>query len=127
MIVWWHRNVAKTQLGLQGWRRHRVYPDFVFGMHSDGATQRVVLMETKGLHLAGSADTAYKRDLFDRLSAAFRDERARRSGELILAGASSEQVICDLIFEPAWEGTLESRPWFSAPQGAGGKGAPAAE
>jgi hypothetical protein len=59
-LRWWHRNVARSQYGLQGWRRHRVYPDFVFALtHTDGA-QRMVLLETKGLQLAGSIDTDYK-------------------------------------------------------------------
>jgi type III restriction enzyme len=24
-VRWWHRNVARTQYGLQGWKRHKVY------------------------------------------------------------------------------------------------------
>lgn len=29
-LIWWHRNVAKSQYGLQGWQHNKVYPDFVF-------------------------------------------------------------------------------------------------
>ncbi len=108
-LHWWHRNVAKAQLGLQGWRRRCVYPDFVFGLQRDDDTGRIVLMETKGLHLAGSTDTDYKRALFERLTNAFRDERAHKSGELILEGSATEDIVCDLIFDQAWEGALEDR------------------
>src|SRR5690606_26716592 len=39
-LQWWHRNVAKAQYGLQGWKRHKVYPDFVFArVQGDGAAR----------------------------------------------------------------------------------------
>ena len=104
-LRWWHRNVAKTQYGLQGWRRHKVYPDFVFGrVTNEGGTQ-IVVMETKGLHLQGP-DTDYKRALLERLSQAFRDERASPSGELVLEGGT-EDVVCDIIFNDAWRGVMD--------------------
>ncbi len=112
-LTWWHRNVAKTHYGLQGWRRHKVYPDFVFGMTTGGSVSRVVLLETKGRHLAGSSDTQYKQALMARLSAAFADERAIRVGDLELEGASSQAVSCDLLFDAAWRGELDQR-YFSA-------------
>ena len=31
-IRWWHRNVAKSEYGLQGWKRGRIYPDFIFAV-----------------------------------------------------------------------------------------------
>ena len=104
-LRWWHRNVAKTQYGLQGWRRHKVYPDFVFGrVTSKGGTQ-IVVMETKGLHLQGP-DTDYKRALLERLSQAFRDERASPSGELVLEGGT-EDVVCGIVFNDAWRGVMD--------------------
>jgi type III restriction enzyme len=113
-VRWWHRNVAKTQLGLQGWKRHKVYPDFVFAYDTGGSNSgRLVLLETKGLHLQGE-DTAYKQSLLERLSAAFRDERGHRIGSLSLAGAQQEVVICDLVFDEAWQGALASR-YFNPP------------
>ena len=115
-LTWWHRNVARSQYGLQGWRRHKVYPDFVFGLVAGDDVSRVVLMETKGLHLAGSSDTNYKNALMQRLTAAFADERAMRVGDLELDGASSQAVSCDLIFEQAWRGELDQR-YFSAASG----------
>jgi type III restriction enzyme len=111
-LTWWHRNVAKTQFGLQGWRRHKVYPDFVFGQLTHDGRSRTVLMETKGLHLQGSDDTAYKQALLQRLSEAFRDERRHKAGELVLEGPADEEVRCDLIIDQAWRGALEAR-WFA--------------
>ncbi len=112
-LRWWHRNVAKAQYGLQGWRRHKVYPDFVFArVTSDGGTQ-IVVVETKGLHLQGP-DTDYKRALLERLGDAFRDERAS-AGELVLTGGGTEDVVCDLVFNDAWRGVMDKR-YFSPPE-----------
>ena len=112
-LQWWHRNVARAQYGLQGWKRHKVYPDFVFArLELDGA-MRLVALETKGLHLAGSADTVYKQALLERLTRAFRDERLMRAGELELVGGATTRVSCDLVFDAAWTGSLQER-YFAA-------------
>ena len=108
-LRWWHRNVAKTQYGLQGWKRHKVYPDFVFGMLTRHGRSRTVVMESKGMQLAGSSDTVYKQALLERLTKAFSDERHARVGELVLEGAEHAEVVCDLVMDQAWQGTLEQR------------------
>ncbi len=108
-LRWWHRNVARTQYGLQGWRRHKVYPDFVFGLLQHHGITKTVLLETKGQHLAGSHDTGYKQALLRRLSDAFRDERFASVGELALQQGEGEAVVCDLLVDQAWAGALESR------------------
>ncbi len=111
-LHWWHRNVAKTQYGLQGWRRHKVYPDFVFAHVADDGRDRMVLLETKGLHLSGP-DTTYKQALLARLSEAFRDDRFASAGELVLEG-ERESLVCDLVFDTAWRGVLDKR-YFGIP------------
>jgi type III restriction enzyme len=107
-LQWWHRNVAKSQYGLQGWKRHKVYPDFVFAHVTQDGASRTMLLETKGLHLKGSDDTVYKAALLQRLTRAFRDERHVRAGELVLAGAGTTDLACDLLFDEAtWRNTME--------------------
>lgn len=115
-VRWWHRNVARTQVGLQGWRQGKVYPDFVFALGASGesgAATTLVLLETKGLHLKNE-DSLYKQRLLERLQANFKDERWQKIGSLELTGAEAERVRCDLVFEPGWEGDLSSR-YFAAP------------
>jgi len=107
-LQWWHRNVAKSQYGLQGWKRHKVYPDFVFAHVSGDGIEKIVVLETKGLHLAGSSDTHYKQALLNRLSAAYADQSLARGGELELVGAG-QSLICDLVFDGDWQGTLNAR------------------
>jgi type III restriction enzyme len=107
-VQWWHRNVAKTQYGLQGWRRHKVYPDFVFGLVQQGGVSKTVILETKGLHLAGSADTNYKRAVLERLTTSFKDERWKQVGQLELKAGEQQTLVCDLLMDQGWAGTLEA-------------------
>ena len=108
-LHWWHRNVAKTQYGLQGWKRHKVYPDFVFGFVTQDNTSRLVVLETKGAHLAGNNDTAYKQELLSRLTLAYCDERFKSAGELALEEGGLTELQCDLVFDQAWRATMDAR------------------
>ncbi|MFA6179798.1 MAG: hypothetical protein WC696_09330, partial [Candidatus Methylopumilus sp.] len=112
-LAWWHRNVAKTQYGLQGWKRNKIYPDFVFARVEQGGKTNIVLLETKGLHLAGSEDTNYKQALLERLSSIYQDNR--RIGTFELEVADKYQVECDLVFDQAWQGSLSSRYFVNEP------------
>jgi type III restriction enzyme len=119
-LRWWHRNVARSLYGLQGWRRDKVYPDFVFARIERDGADTLVVMETKGLHLKGNDDTEYKRRLMQRLSAMFEDERLARCGELELVDRDGIRLVCDLVMEPGWQGQMAAR-YFG---GDGGTGQP---
>ena len=67
-IYWWHRIAARQEYSLQGWRRQRVYPDFVACRNGDG---KLLVLETKGIHLKGSEDTGYKQKLLETLENAY--------------------------------------------------------
>lgn len=112
-LRWWHRNVAKAQYGLQGWKRNKVYPDFVFARVTTDGQQKLVVLETKGLHLAGNNDTDYKQKLLGRLSQVFADESQTAVGGLELVGPA-QSVVCDLVFEGDWRGTLNARQFQQA-------------
>ncbi|MDD5028714.1 MAG: DEAD/DEAH box helicase family protein [Rhodoferax sp.] len=112
-LQWWHRNVAKTQYGLQGWKRNKVYPDFVFARLGTAGDAKLVVLETKGLHLAGANDTRYKQALLARLTQAFADASLQRVGDLDLVG-QAQSVQCDLVFDGDWAGSLNARQFASA-------------
>jgi len=106
-LRWWHRNVAKAQDGyaLQGWRKNKVYPDFIFALtHQDGQ-ERLLVLETKGDHL-DNPDTAYKKKLFGICSGAFRLDDAKPAGEIELLDDEGVKVSCALIFESNWQSDL---------------------
>ena len=69
-IHWWHKIAARQEkYFLQGWRRQRVYPDFIACRQDNGT---LLILETKGAHLEGNADTDYKQKLLDTLETAYR-------------------------------------------------------
>lgn len=107
-LRWWHRNVAKTQYGLQGWKRHKVYPDFVFGFLTQGNTSRVALVETKGVHLANQ-DSDYKALLLAQLTQAFCDARFQEAGDLSLEDDGVTSLRCGLVFDQSWRADMDRR------------------
>ncbi|MGQ0553376.1 MAG: DEAD/DEAH box helicase family protein [Planctomycetota bacterium] len=64
-VLWWYRNeVGAEHFSIQGYRRHRVYPDFVVQQGSGKKpAPSVLVVESKGEHLEGNLDTLYKRSL----------------------------------------------------------------
>ncbi len=110
-LTWWHRNVARAQYGLQGWKRNRIYPDFIFAKVPEGGRATLVILETKGAHLKNE-DTGYKQRLLETLTRLYKDESGSRMGELELVSRAGQSVKCDLVFDDAWRGTVSAR-YFS--------------
>jgi type III restriction enzyme len=90
-VLWWYRNlVGPDQFSIQGYRRPRIYPDFVI---QEGENKKpvasVLVVESKGKHLQGNPDTEYKRSIakyfsevghevpWQKLAEDFRDSRFR--------------------------------------------------
>ena len=93
-LQWWHR-IAVRQQGeycLRGWRRERVWPDFMaMGGEKDGKPS-VLVFETKGEHLKGSDDTEYKERLFAALEETF------NAGKMTIHGGPARGVF-RLVFD----------------------------
>lgn len=105
-VYWWHRiAVSQGSYGLQGWQKNRVYPDFLACIHGtqDGKF-RFSVLETKGDHLKGNDDTAYKQKLFELLTE--HASKALRAGELVL-GTAAEQMTFTMLMENTWKQELE--------------------
>jgi len=62
-VLWWYRNlVGPEHFTVQGYKRHRIRPDFVVqGGTKEKPEHRVIVVESKGAHLEGNPDTEYKR------------------------------------------------------------------
>ena len=72
-LQWWHR-IAVRQHGeyyLRGWRRERIWPDFVAMVSETKGKPSVLVFETKGQHLAATDDTQYKKRVFSALEQTF--------------------------------------------------------
>jgi len=101
-LTWWFRNVARTSYGLQGWRKHRVYPDFILGLQKVAGSRHLFVIETKGDQLAG-LDTPYKTALLDYLTKNFAVEQVKKAGELELVLDEDTTVTCRLVFGSKWK------------------------
>ncbi len=108
-LQWWHRNVARSHYALQGWRREKVYPDFIFAVQHEAKASRVVILEMKGKHLAGNDDTEYKKAVLQLMTSAFDVEQGERVGELELVVEGQVSVECDLVLMPNWKTDLPRR------------------
>ncbi|MCY3724766.1 MAG: DEAD/DEAH box helicase family protein [Candidatus Poribacteria bacterium] len=94
-LQWWHR-VAARQRGeyyLQGWKRGRIYPDFVAMTNDIAGVTRVLIFDTKGEHLEGNLDTEYKRKVLETLEGAF-----NTAGRMIVRDDSRSEGIFQLVF-----------------------------
>ncbi len=72
---------------VQGWKRGRIYPDFVAMTKDISGLTHVLIFDTKGEHLGGNLDTEYEKKVLKVLEDAFNDsgamgvsERATRTG-----------------------------------------------
>ncbi|UTG93171.1 DEAD/DEAH box helicase [Geobacter sulfurreducens] len=105
-VQWWHRNVAKRQYGIQGWRKPKIYPDFIFCLSAEGGIERLMVVETKGDHLEGNNDTNYKKKLLELCSGSFQWENVTRVGELELVYNPQTSVNCALVYQKDWKSEL---------------------
>jgi len=65
-LLFWYRNIPKQDYAIQGWRRHRVFADFIFTDKSNGnGFNKVFVVETKGIHLKDNDKTTYLKKLFN--------------------------------------------------------------
>lgn len=66
-LLWWFRNRVRKDFHIQGWQRHKIYPDFI-AAKSDKTDKNlydtVYVLETKGVHLKANDDTIYKQNIF---------------------------------------------------------------
>ena len=108
-LFFWYRNRARKDYYVQGWKRSRIYADFIFTLRPDepGAGDpyhRVFVVETKGLHLKQSADTEYKRSVFDICS-----EHARKTDWADFVPAMRGKVMrFEIVDEDEWEQRLNA-------------------
>jgi len=67
-LLWWYRNRSRQDYHIQGWRKNKIYPDFIaasINNADDYDYDKVFVLETKGIHLKANDDTRYKENVFD--------------------------------------------------------------
>lgn len=66
-VLWWYRNlIGPEYFSIQGYRRNKIYPDFVVQQgRNKKPLASVLVIESKGKQLKGNEDTNYKRSIAD--------------------------------------------------------------
>jgi type III restriction enzyme len=105
-VHWWHRiAVSQSHYSIQGWQRDRVYPDFLACIHGmEQGRFCFSILETKGVHLKGNDDTAYKQRLFDLLTE--HANSAIRAGEMKL-GMDPGQMTFQILMQDSWKQQID--------------------
>jgi type III restriction enzyme len=66
-LLFWYRNASKKDYYIQGWKKGKIYPDFIVpeaDLQNPDDCATVYVIESKGLHLKNE-DTQYKQTIFE--------------------------------------------------------------
>ena len=102
-LFFWYRNRARKDYYVQGWKRGRIYADFIFTLrpdepHTDDAFHQVFVVETKGLHLKEFEDTDYKRSVFNICS----EQAARKDWAEFVPAMRNKVIRYEIVDEEEW-------------------------
>ena len=106
-LFFWYRNRARKDFHVQGWKRGKIYADFIFTLRpdepdTDDEFHQVFVVETKGLHLKDSADTGYKRCVFDICS----EHAAKKDWAEFVPAMRDKVMNFEVVDEDEWEKRL---------------------
>lgn len=104
-LFFWYRNRARHDYSIQGWRPHRIYPDFIFTSkvkESGSNYTHIYVVETKGMHLMDNDKTNYIRKIFDICT---KEAKSMSWGELGFK-MKDKTLRFEVLAEDEWEGKL---------------------
>jgi len=105
-LFFWYRNASRRDYRVQGWKRERIYADFIFALSEKGEGQkdpysRVYVVETKGAHLKNE-DTDYKESVFKRCT-----ELAKESDwSHFVPDMKNKRMRFEIVAEEEWQNRL---------------------
>jgi type III restriction enzyme len=102
-LLWWYRNISRQDYFLQGWKKNRVYPDFIFSEIDSNVQDdysKVFVVETKGIHLKNE-DTDYKKNIFE-----FCNKLGIQKNWTELNTEFDEKMEFQVIFEDEWKAKI---------------------
>ena len=106
-LFFWYRNRARRDYFVQGWKPGKIYADFIMTLKPDDQEandeyHQVFVVETKGIHLERSADTDYKRSVFDICN----DYAKRADWAEFVPAMQRKAVRFEIVDEEEWERKL---------------------
>ena len=103
-LLWWYRNMSRQDYYIQGWRKNKIYPDFIFtemDAADNTAFSKVFVIETKGIHLKND-DTAYKQNILDICN----DIGVEKSWDELGMEFPEKKVVFKVIFDDEWKARI---------------------
>ena len=106
-LLWWYRNIVRRGYRIQGWKRDKIYPDFIAAKspRKRGEMGSIHVLETKGAHLKYE-DTRYKEAVFE-LCTQLATQAKANSGELKM-DFSRRKVVFQVIYSDEWRNELNA-------------------
>jgi len=102
-LLWWYRNISRQDYYLQGWKKNKIYPDFIFSEIDSNVQDdysKVFVVETKGIHLKNE-DTDYKKDIFE-----FCNKLGIQKNWTELNTEFDQKIEFQVIFEDEWKAKI---------------------
>ena len=103
-LLWWYRNMSRKDYNIQGWRRHKIYPDFIAADKKPDNVEdyeSIFVLETKGLHLKNE-DTKYKQDVFKLCN----ELGAKKPWKELSDEFSDHKFNFQVVFEDEWQNKM---------------------
>lgn len=109
-LLWWYRNMSRQDYHIQGWKRNKIYPDFLAATHAESGAGKqeekddygtVYVLETKGIHLKNE-DTKYKQDVF----ALCNELGAKKAWKELFDEFPDHDFEFQVVFEDEWQNKI---------------------
>lgn len=101
-LYFWYRNRSRADYGIQAWKKDKIYPDFIFTVTEEekkDSVEKIYIVETKGIQLAGNPDTEYKESVFELCNELVKKSK---TDELPL-GLKEKSIDYEVIYGTEWE------------------------
>lgn len=102
-LLWWYRNMSRQDYHIQGWKRNKIYPDFVAADKQEEKDDygTVYVLETKGIHLKNE-DSKYKQDVF----ALCKELGAKKDWKELCDEFPDHNFEFQAVFEDEWQNKI---------------------
>ena len=105
-LLWWYRNMSRQDYHIQGWKKNKIYPDFVAANKSKTKQEdydTVFVLETKGIHLKNE-DTKYKQDVFTLCN----ELGAKKAWKELFDEFPDHDFEFQVVFEDEWKNKINT-------------------
>lgn len=101
-LLWWYRNRSRQHYHIQGWRKNKIFPDFIAARKDEEADNEygtVYVLETKGVQLKANQDTIYKQNVFRLCN----DLGAKKPWKELYDDFPDHDFEFQVVFEDEWQ------------------------